>query len=60
MYKRQAWDTLNSIKYNNALKRGYRLSDSEFGDGSYSAITDGNLYQILDASDSPVIKITER
>lgn len=55
----KAWDTLNSIKYNNALKRGYRLSDSEFGDGSYSAVTDGNLYQILDASDSPVIKITE-
>ena len=51
----KAWDTLNSIKYNNALKRGYRLSDSEFGDGSYSAVTDGNLYQILDASDSPVI-----
>jgi hypothetical protein len=55
----KAWDTINSIKYNNALKRNYRLSDSEFGDGTYSAVTDGGLYQILDASDNPVIKITE-
>lgn len=55
----KAWDTINSIKYNNALKRNYRLSDTEFGDGTYSAVTDGGLYQILDASDNPVIKITE-
>ena len=55
----KAWDTINSIKYNNALKRNYRLSDSEFGDGTYSAVTDGGLYQILDASDNLVIKITE-
>lgn len=55
----KAMDTLNSIKYNNALKRNYRLSDSEFGDGTFSVVTDGNFYQILDASDEPVIKITE-
>jgi hypothetical protein len=56
----KAWDTLNSIKYNNALKRNYRLSDAEFGDGTYSAVTDGgSFYQILDANDEPVIKITE-
>lgn len=55
----KAMDTLNSIKYNNALKRNYRLSDSEFGDGTFSVVTDGNFYQILDASEEPVIKITE-
>lgn len=56
----KAMDTLNSIKYNNALKRNYRLSDAEFGDGTYSAVTDGgSFYQILDANDEPVIKITE-
>lgn len=56
----KAMDTLNSIKYNNALKRNYRLSDAEFGDGTYSAVTNGDsFYQILDANDEPVIKITE-
>ena len=56
----KAMDTLNSIKYNNALKRNYRLSDAEFGDGTYSAVTSGDsFYQILDANDEPVIKITE-
>lgn len=48
--------TLNSIDYNSALSSGYQLSDSEFGDGSYTAIkrSDG-LYDISNGRDNMIV-----
>lgn len=43
--------TMYSIKYNSALQNGYKLSDSELGDGSYEA------YYHLDKSGNSVVTI---
>lgn len=50
--------TVNAIRYNSALQRGYKLSDSELGDGSYEAIysldANGNPRITVDTGDSQI------
>ena len=43
--------TVNAIRYNSALQRGYKLSDSELGDGTY------NAYYSLDKQGNPRITV---
>lgn len=60
----KAAKTLYSIKYNSALNNGYRLSDSEFGDGTYTAFyskdktTGRERYTINTGSEN--IEVTEQ
>ena len=55
----RAMDTLGNIKYNTALKRNYRLSDAEFGDGTLSVMTDGDFANIVDINNNPIMRITQ-
>lgn len=60
----KAAKTLYSIKYNSALNNGYKLSDSEFGDGTYTAFyakdktTGKERYTINTGSEN--IEVTEQ
>lgn len=60
----KAAKTLYSIKYNSALNNGYKLSDSEFGDGTYTAFyakdktTGRERYTINTGSEN--IEVTEQ
>ena len=55
----RAMDTMGSIKYNTALKTNYRLSDAEFGDGTMSAVTDGDFCNIYDLNGNQIMRITK-
>lgn len=55
----RAMDTMGNIKYNTALKTNYRLSDAEFGDGTMSAVTDGDFCNIYDLNGNQIMRITK-